>query len=208
MEQKNNQAAKVATSAPELVVPVAFQAHDPSLKGASLTLAINVGAKHPEIVQAVTELRIAFNVAGEKYYHVLHALRNAKLPKKEATALLLGLGFTKGRASELNKLSACKEEVWKQYSEKSIGFRAALALEDGKVPTGEQSDSGNEGDAPAGKKAKKKIASVPKDVQAGLVAAVQNWTRPLKGGARTEYGFTYEKDGVTYYFQIFTDSKE
>lgn len=199
----------VTTTAPvTLVVPAAFEAHDPSLKGASLTLAIQTGEKHPEIVQAAIEFKTSVAAAGEKYYHLLHALRHAKLPKKEATALLLGLGFNKGRSSELNKLSTCKQEVWDKYSGKAISFRAALALEDGKPE--KKPDSGNEGNKPAGKKAK--IHTLPKPVQVALASALEPWLAkdstlpaPTKSGNRTEYGFTYEANGRTLYVQIFAD---
>lgn len=196
-------------TAVRVIVPTAFESHDPSLKGATLQLAIQVGEKHPEIVQAAIEFKASVGLAGEKYYHLLHTLRAAKLPKKEATAVLLGLGFNKGRASELNKLSSCKQEVWDKYSGKAISFRAALALEDGKTPKPE--GSGNEGDKP-GKKAKAKIHTLPKPVQAALVEAMAPWLAkdstlpaPTKSGKRTEYGFTYEANGRTLYFQIFAD---
>lgn len=198
MVQNTNKAATAAPTAPvEIVVPAAFK--NTSLKGASLTLAINTGVKHPEIVQAVTELAGAMQAAGEKYYHVLHTLRAAKLQKKEATALLLGLGLTKGRASELNKLSSAKEEVWKKYSEKTVGFRAALALENGKSsPVG----------TPGKKRVVAKIHSVPKDIQTMIAESVKGWVKPNKDGKRTEYGFTVEQDGITLYFQIFADKKD
>lgn len=210
---KNTTASKAgsspAPSAPvALVVPVAFEAHDPSLKGVALTLAIQTGEKHPEIVQAAVEFKASVGIAGEKYYHLLHALRHAKLQKKEATALLLGLGFNKGRASELNKLSTCKQEVWDKYSGKAISFRAALALEDGKPVKGP--DSGNEGSKPT--KKKNKIHTLPKPVQSALVGALEPWLAkdstlpaPTKSGQRTEYGFTYEANGRTLYLQIFAD---
>jgi len=200
-------ASPVTTAPVTLVVPSAFQAHDPSLKGVALTLAINTGAKHPEIVKAAEEFKLAVGLTGEKYYHLLHALRHAKLQKKEATALLLGLGFNKGRASELNKLSSCKEEVWKKYSQKSISFRAALALENGK-PEGDK-EQGNK-DKP--KKSKAKIHSLPKPLQTALAEVMMPWLdkdttlpKATKSDKRTEYGFTLEKDGRTLYFSIFAD---
>lgn len=212
MATKTNDSKAGSSPAPTanvtVIVPTAFEAHDPSLKGAGLTLAIQTGEKHPEIVQAAIEFKASVGLAGEKYYHLLHALRNAKLQKKEATALLLGLGFNKGRASELNKLSTCKQEVWDKYSGKAISFRAALALEDGKPVKGP--DSGNEGDKPSKKKAK--IHALPKPVQAALVTALEPWLAkdstlpaPTKSGNRTEYGFTYEANGRTLYLQIFAD---
>jgi len=205
MEPKSNPEGSKSSTPVEVVLPSAFA--NTTLKGAQLQLALLVGNKHPEIVQSVVELGAAMREAGEKYYHVLHALRKAKLGKKEATALLLGLGLTKGRASELNKLSSCKEEVWKKYSDKTVGFRAALALEDGKkkVPTGEQKKP----------RTQSKIHALPKPMQVALTEAVSGWLAkdntlpaPMKSGKRTEYGFTYEANGQTLYFQIFADKAD
>lgn len=214
----NKAGSSPATTAPattvQVVVPAAFENHDKSLKGATLQLAIQTGEKHPEIVQAVTELRAAMAVTGEKYYHVLHTLRAAKLDKKSATALLLGLGFLKSVASELNRLSSAKEEVWQQYSAKAIGFRAALALENGKPATNQT--SGNETAAPSTPREVAKIHSFPRPVADALRAAVESWllpdgTRtlpaPNKSGKRTEYGLTIEANGRTLYFQVFADAK-
>lgn len=215
MEKKNNSQTGASPVTPVAVVlPTAFESHDPSLKGAGLQLAIQVGTRHPEIVQSVVELKASIAQAGEKYYHVLHALRAAQLPKKEATALLLGLGFSKSRASELNKLSSVKDEVWAKYSEKSIGFKAALALENGGSSAVGTSHSGNEGDAPTPRK-KNKIHSLPKPVSAAIMEAVTPWLakdstlpKPMKSGKRSEYGFTVEQNGLTLYFQIFADAAE
>lgn len=214
---KKNNTPETAPTASELTIelPNAFKQHDPSLKGATLQLALQTGAKHPEIVQSVVEFRSAIATAGEKYYHILHALRAAKLPKKEATALLLGLGFNKARASELNRVSAIKDEVWQKYSEKSIGFKAALGY--GEAESDESSDVGTTGDGTAepSKRTKAKIHSLPKPVAKALHEAMLPWLdkdstlpRPNKSDKRTEYGFTIEKDGRTLYFQIFADKAD
>jgi len=216
MDKKSNDSKAGSSPAPTaavaIVLPPAFEAHDPSLQGASLALAIQVGEKNPKIVNAAHEFKVAVGTTGEKYLKLLHALREAKLQKKEATALLLGLGFNKGRASELNKLSTAKQEVWDQYAAKGISFRAALALEDGKEPKGTGSDSGNEG-GPAKKKEKTKIHPAPKWIQLSLADVAAAWLEKeggsiLKAGARTEYGFTYEAHNRTLYFQVFADRKE
>lgn len=203
------------TSAQVIQLPDAFKSHDPKMSPVALALAVEVGKKHPAIVASVVELRSAITQAGEKYYTVLHALRSAKLQKKEATAVLLGLGLTKGRASELNKLSACSDEVWAKYSSKAVGFRAALALENGETD-GESSPggTGEETEAPA-KRKKHKIHSVPKPLQSYLIEFGNKWldkdsTLPdaTKSGKRTEYGFTVESNGKTLYFSIFADKAD
>lgn len=200
----------------EVVMPAAFKNHAPDMSATALALAIQVGEKHPQIVRAVTELGKSLAVVGEKYYQVLHTLRHAKLQKKEATALLLGLGLTKGRASELNKLSSCSDEVWAKYSAKAIGFRAALALENGEVPPGEpgEGEDASEKEAPKPRE-KHKIHTLPKPVSKALAEALLPWLardstlpRPNKSDKRTEYGFTIEADGRTLYIQIFADKAD
>lgn len=205
-KQQSNTASALVVELPD-----AFKQHDPSLKGATLQLAVMVGSKHPQIVQAAVELRAAITAAGEKYYHIVHALRAAKLPKKEASALLYGLGFNKNRVHELNKVSSLPEEVWKKYSEKTVGFKAALAIEAGAEEEGE-----GEGTAvgTAKKRTKTKIHPLPKPLRDAITEAVAPWLAkvrdhlpdPTKGGKRTEYGFTYEANGKTLYFQIFADN--
>lgn len=198
----NSQTGASPVTAVSVELPEAFRNHDPKMKPAALQLAIATGAKHPEIVHSVVELASAMQNAGEKYYRVLHVLRAAKLQKKEVTALLLGLGIHKSRASQLNALSSCKDEVWKKYSEKAIGFRAALELENGEEPKPSDSDESKK------KRVKAKIHPVPKPIQTALAEAVAGWEKPNKAGKRTEYGFTVERDGITLYFQIFADKAD
>jgi len=190
------------------VVPTAFEKHNPKdINGTRLQMAIAVGAKNPLIVSAVEGFRDKMGEAGKAYYNVVKALREAKLPKKEATLLLLGLGLAKSRASELNKLSTVKEEVWAKYHEGTIGFRAALQLEEGKVPPGKQEDGSGKT-----RKEKAKIHTLPKPLQPMLVELGTVWLakdstlpKAMKSGNRTEYGFTYEANGQTLYFGIFAD---
>lgn len=205
-------ASQAAPLAP-VIVPEAFASHDPSLKGATLALAISVGAQHPAIVQAAIDFKQAYGQAGERYYTLLHTLRTAKLQKKEATAVLLGLGFNKGRASELNKLASAKDEVWAKYSAKGISFRAALALENG-GNKGDNETPGEKSVTPV-KREKAKIHPLPKPMANAFSEAALLWLdkdstlpKPNKSGKRTEYGLTVESNGVTLYFQIFADKAD
>jgi len=171
-------------------------------------MAIQLGTQHPQIVKAVTNLTTAMEQAQGRYYQVLHALRAAKLQKKENTALLLGLGFHKSRVSQLCAMASVSDDVWAKYSAKTIGFRAALELENGggdDTPEVEVVDPEAENGR---KRARAKIYPVPKGIQTALAAAVEHWEKPNKGGNRTEYGLTVERDGITLYFQIFADKAD
>jgi len=200
------------TTAPVLspvVVPPAFKDHDKSLSDVGLAYAIELGKKHPEIVNAVVEMKDALGKAGEKFFSVASALRSAKLVGKEASMLLYGLGFSKQRVSDMKALSSVSDEVWTKYSASQIGFRAALALEAG--PTGGtegESEGGVEGDGDEQKpkKAKHKVHAMPKDA-AQYLNGLATLKLSMKGGQRTEYGHTVElPDGKFYYVSIFADS--
>lgn len=180
------------------------------MKPMALAMAVEIGKKNPAIVQAAIDFRDVINSAGGKYLTLVTALREAKLLRKEATLLLLGLGFTKGRASELNTLSTVKDEVWAKYSAGAVGFRAALQLEAGKEessPGGTQ-EEGEESETPLPSKPRtKKIHDVAEGVKGHLNKAAAAFKRPLKGGVQTEYAYAYQLEGVNYYFAITASPK-
>jgi len=156
-----------------------------------------VGEKNPAIVKAAIEFRQVFAEAGTKYLNLATALRTAKLPKKEATALLRGLGLLKGRASELLSLSAASEEVWAKYTAGSIGFRAALQLEAGPskeapldVPPGEHpaERGGADSSEPAAPN-KLVFHELPQHVKDSLGDAFKIWTGPVKSKKATDYAW-------------------
>jgi len=186
------------------VIPPAFEAHAPGMKPMTLQLAIQLGQKHPDIVKAVLEFREAYGRAGEKYFGMASSLRASRLPKKESTALLLGLGLSKSRVSEIIRVSAVSDAIWNQYSAKSIGFKAAMQLEAGKE---ESSDGGTKpGEKPdkPDDKAKVKFYDVPPGVRAFLKSAAETWPRPLKNEKTTEYVFNFQENtkAVAFYFAI------
>jgi len=214
MKNKATTSPTAATPAvPALVIPPAFQSHTPGMSDVALAFAIELGEKHPTIVAAGVEFKDAYGRAGEKFYGFASALRAAKLLKKEATTLLLGLGLSKSRASEVIKVSSVSDELWAKYSAQSIGFKATLKLANG-TPEGE--DSGGDGASSDGgtKPAKPvkpalKIHDVSHAVKKALVEAaiVFSNNRPLKKGEKTEYAYAHVVDGVSYYFAVTASPK-
>jgi len=207
MKTNNNNIA-VSAAAP-VVIPVEFS----PLKGMNdltLATAANVAAKNPNIVKAAVEFREAYSRAGEKFFGIASALRDAKLVKKEATMLMHALGFSASRTSEMIRLSSVSDEIWAKYNAQTIGFRAALQLEAGADGEGEGEDG--EGDNSTGGKktrAKIKIHAFPKAMQTLLNEVAKGMPKANKGGKRTEYGFNaQDQDGVTYYFSLFADKAE
>lgn len=196
MEDKTN--SQTGESLANTVVPPAAFEHHANLKPKALQQAIKLGEKHPEIVRAASDLRSAYHEAGTKYLNLATQLRVAKLPKKEGTLLLLGLGLTKGRTSEILSLSAVGDDVWNQYTANTVGFRAALQLENGKkVPPGE----------PKKPREVAKVHKLPKEVASALADLLAKANLPMKNGKRTEYGFTYEnKTAKSFvYVSLFAD---
>jgi len=202
-------------SAPAVIVPVAFEQHDKSLKQEQLAFAIKLGEKFPAVVSAATEMRASFAVvdgamreAGQKYFGLCSALRVTKMNRRESALLLKGLGFIKSRVSEILRVSEVSDAIWSQYSAKTIGFKAALALDAGKSSAGGTDGEGAEEEAAkvSAKKAKTKIHEVPASIKNALSALCTEFKRPLKGGNNTEYAAAFVKDGVRYYFAISTSA--
>jgi len=138
-----------------------------------------------------------------------------ELPKKEQNVLLYGLGFYKNRVYELAKVASAKDEIWAKYSEKTVGFKAALALENGSGEGDGEGDGEGTAGATTKKRQKAKIHSLPKPVAEALTDALKPWLakdstlpKPNKSDKRTEYGFTYEANGRTLYVQIFADKAD
>lgn len=209
---KNNESQPNPAAAPvAVVVPPAFAAHDKSLNDSGLAYAVQLGEKHPAIVKAAIEFQDVYNRAGEKFFGFASALREAKLLKKEATLLLLGLGLSKSRTSEMIKLSSVSDEVWAKYSAKAVGFRAALALEDGKSSTGGTEEDGEEGEGTTTRKNEKKaplkIHDIPEKSRVAFLDACKAFSRPLKGGKPTEYALACTHDGVNFYIALSVSAK-
>jgi len=180
-----------------VIVPTGM-ARPIGLTDAAWNYACTLGQKNPAVVMAVTDLKESLGRAGEKYFLVVCALRDAKLVGKEATLLLLALGFSKQKASDLKKASNMSDAVWAKYSAKAVGFRAALELEDG---------AKRKGNTKA--KAKAKVYPFSKPVQDALAAVfTPAWhAEHYVDRNRTEYAGTIEIAGVGYvYLSAFVDS--
>jgi len=177
-------------------VPPAFQGHAKEMSEFALQIAVKLGADHPAIVQAAVEFSEAYGRAGEKFFNMASALRAAKLQKKESTLLMLGLGFSKSRASEMLRLSSVSDEIWAQYSTKAVGFRAALALDKPKaeVPPVEPGAE----NARQSNVVKAEKADFDDAAKAGLQKVFAGIKRPLKNGKPTDYKLELFVDGVKF----------
>lgn len=122
------------------------------------------------------------DVAG-KYLALVMVVREEKIMPKQATKVLLGLGFKKTRVSEVCRVAFASDEVFSKYQARLIGFDNALVLarieangdkaaltpagvlllKDGAITDEESEDVlDGEGDSAEGKsvKAKKKSKSI------------------------------------------------
>jgi len=190
--------AEAPALAPVVVVTPAGMTRPTGLTDVAWNYACQLGAKNPGIIAAVTDLKETLGRAGEKYFAVVTALRDAKLVGKEASLLLLALGFSKQKASDLKKASNLSDAVWAKYSAKAVGFRAALELEDGKKRKGNQKA-----------RTVAKVYPLPKLLVGVLSAAfTPEWhAEHFAGQKRTEYGGTIELPGVGYVFvSLYVDS--
>jgi len=134
--------------------------------------------------------------------------------------LLLSLGLSKSRGSELNKISTAPDAVWNKYSTGQLGYKATFQLMTSSAggtaaAQGEGEEEGEADEKPTKKRNVAKIHPLPKPIQKALAAAVEPWLaknsrlpQPMKSDARTEYGFTYEANGKTLYFTIFADKAD
>jgi len=192
--------AEAKATAPTIVLPATFA----PLKGMNditLAAAVSIAEKNPQIVTAIVDLRDAMGRAGEKFFGVASTLRAAKLVKKEATMLLHAMGLSPSRTSEMIRLSSVSEKIWKQYSAQSVGFRAALQLDNGdKGKTKKENSTG-------GKKHKVHAVNAHvADVLAQL-AKLQDGL-PMLDGQRTEYSHTVELgEGRFVFISLFSDKE-
>jgi len=198
---KNNQITDpVATLEVMPPVPPEFRGHNKDMKPQALQAAITIGEKHPEIVKAALEFHEAYGRAGEKFFGMASTLRAAKLVGKEATLLMLGLGFSKSRASEMLRLSSVSDEIWAKYSAKTVGFRAALALDNGtetESSTGGTTETGAENERQSNI-VKAVPAPLSEEIKAGLSTLLKSIKRPLKGGKPTDYDAEFYIDSVKF----------
>jgi len=203
--KKNAKAKAVASpapAAPAIVLPEGF-APLPGMNEITVKAAVDIAAKHPSIVKAAVEFREAYGRAGEKFFGIASTLREAKLVKKEATMLLHALGFSASRTSEMIKLSSVSDEIWSKYSAQSVGFRAALQLQN---ESGDESSTGGKPDKKP--KAKHKVHPIMKEVAEALADILNDSSVPMLDGKRTEYGHTIElPEGRFIYVSLFSDKE-
>lgn len=121
---------------PSVVIPPAFESYDKTLKQPQLQQAIALGAQFPLIVGAVQSLKlgldsadVALKNAAEHYRTVVSEVHSAKLNRKEATVLLLGLGMRANRISEVLRVAELPPPAYKRYMAGELGFKAVLALD-------------------------------------------------------------------------------
>lgn len=172
-----------------------------------LALAIEVGRKNPAIVQAVTEFREQYGRLGEKYFGMCKAVREAKLARKESTALLLGLGLAKSRVSEILSVSEVSQVVWDKYDQKQIGFKAALKSQSIEQPAAEKGAEEVPPSEPEAKKERVIIRELAEANKARALDFLRAFERPLAEGKTTEYAVAAVFGGVKYYMQLTASPK-
>lgn len=196
---KKNTTKNADPVAPAVVIPPAYVNHDKTMPSDLLQYGIAVGQKHPDIVNAYTELKEVTGRMGEKYFAFATKVREAKLLKKDATALLQALGFNKNRTSEIIASTTVPDKIWNSYKAGEIGFKATLgaarAIKAGKQPNT--------------KKAPPVIHDVTEEtVKAALREAVAVFNKPLKEGEeRTEWVFTVTDERAQFYFALTVSPK-
>jgi len=155
-------------------------------------------------VAAVAEFREQYGRLGEKYFGMCKAVREAKLARKESTALLLGLGLAKSRVSEILSVSEVSEVVWNAYDQKQIGFKAALksqAIEAGKA---DEPNKVTTAEQPKKKVVIREFTEANKALALSFLGAL---ARPLVDGEQTEYALGAVIGGVKYYLALTASPK-
>jgi len=92
----------------------------------------------PAIVDAVKEVSEFEAGLRDKYFGLCRAIRDTQLKvtegatrgltRREVTLLLQSLGYSKQRITEINRVVEVPPEIWKQFEQKQMGFRAVLTL--------------------------------------------------------------------------------
>lgn len=208
-KQTNN---KPVEAAPELapavpaVLPDLLKNHCPGMSQTQLALASQLVDKCLGIVFAVADFREQYTRTGEKYFAMCAAVRQEKLSKKATTALLLGLGMSKSRTSEIIKVSSVSDAIWDKYTAGSVGFKATLQLA---APQSESSDGGTsetetqQTETPAPRAKPVKIHDVSATVAGQLKNAMMLMgAKCLKDGEKTEYAHAIRVGKVSFYIAI------
>jgi len=86
-------------------------------------------AEHAQIIlRDGTAIIEASAKAAEKYYDLIMDIRKFKIEPSLVRVELGKLGFKKSRISELNRICAAPEKVFRDYEAKLVGFDRALEL--------------------------------------------------------------------------------
>jgi len=90
----------------------------------------------PQIVAAIDEVQKFEHGLAMKYYGLCLAIRETRievapgatrgLNRRETSLLLKSYSYSPSRVAEINRVVECPDELWQQYKEKTIGFRATL----------------------------------------------------------------------------------
>jgi len=187
------------------LLPEQFNSHNSKMSTLQLQVAVLVAERNPELLKSAQEFKDSYNRAGQTYFGMCSALRASKIVKKEATAFLLAMGFSKSRASEVIRLSSVSDAIWSKYSAGSVGFKAALQLENQEdAPT--QSSAG--GTPAAVSTPSRKLHPLPKEVHQAFTEACALIVRPLKKGAKTEWTYACRTpEGVNFYVSLIATPK-
>ena len=85
-------------------------------------------AQAVEVRRLGTEVIKATGAVAVKYHALVMFIRNNSVSPKLAAFELTSLGFKRSRVSEVNRIAHAKDEVFKEYAAKQIGFDRALEL--------------------------------------------------------------------------------
>jgi len=166
--------------------------------------------KFPLIVKSVNEFREGYVRAGELYFGMCSAVREAKLEKKDSTLVLLALGLSKSRTSEVIRVSSVPDAIWSQYAAGSVGFKATLALGKDK-PQVVGPEAGQTGGDPGQNppKAPRKVAKI-RDLTEKAQEALKKVLRNIgkhDGESPTEYALSVRIEELNYYVAITVTDK-
>jgi hypothetical protein len=81
-----------------------------------------------EIADEMLTIRAQF---GEKYLELCKWVRTKALGPAVVREVLAAKGFAKSRISEINRISQCPDEMWKEFEARRIGRETVLLLERG-----------------------------------------------------------------------------
>jgi len=116
------------------------------LSPAELTVAKDLQALCPKVVAAANEVSTFEAGLRDRYFKLCVALRDTRvsaadtagaqrgLNRREVTLLLLSLGYTKQRVTEINRVVEVSDELWAKFEKKKLGFRAVLTEARGPKP--------------------------------------------------------------------------